>query len=86
LVPARVNDCLELGKHPLGVRAYDREERVLAGGLRYGHDDHPLRRWLAEATAGQALISAGVSAPVISILRGLARSAIGIRKVSTPVS
>lgn len=85
-VPARVDDRVELGTQQFGVRAHDGEERVLVGGLPYGHDDHPPLRRAAQATAGQALISLGDSAPVIAILRGLARSAIGSRKVSTPAS
>jgi hypothetical protein len=42
---------------------------------------------LADGTSrSQALIRLGASLPVISILRGLALSAIGMRRVSTPAS
>jgi hypothetical protein len=50
-----------------------------------GFDKGPIGNLLVMGS-GQMLICLGVPPPAISILRGLALSAMGMRRVSTPVS
>jgi hypothetical protein len=81
------SECSTSNSPALDAQA-NRARSFASHGLPHSHTAGGLLRRAAGSwwVQGQALITLGVLPPVISILRGLAFSAMGRRRVSTPAS